>query len=244
MPDNFTNEPRCEGDFWRKSLSYLSSLSTKASAAVTGIKGAVSSLVGYQNVIPVGTYNSSTVVLTNGQSIEPQLDVNGKIKSSVGYVLKKVSGSFVRPSDTTAYTIGDAMTDSTSAPTILSIDLASVGAVAGQSVEIRKLAVVSSAKQATLPLINAYVSATTFTGTNDNAALSIDDTTMEAGGAWLSCDVQNFTALNSRCAYVNVPAPMILAAADTKFYVTLQAANAYTPVSGEKFTVIAWVALL
>ena len=161
-----------------------------------------------------------------------------------GYTLRRVSTSFVRPSDTTPYATGDAVTNSTSSPTVFQLDLSSVGAVNGQSVEIRKIAIVSSTRQATLPLFNVYLSATTFAATNDNAALDIDDTTMEAGGAWFACDEQNFTVSNSRVAKSNTNCPMILAAADTKFYGVLQAANAYTPVSGEKFTIIAWVALL
>lgn len=161
-----------------------------------------------------------------------------------GYQLKKISTNFTRPSDTTTYAVGDAVTNSTSAPTVFSVDLGSIGAIAGQAVEIRKIAIASSAKQSALPLFNVYLSATTFTATNDNAALDIDDTTMEAGGAWLDCADQFYTASNSRVSKSNCNTPIVLAAADTKLYGTLQANNAYTPVSGEKFTIIIWVALL
>ena len=161
-----------------------------------------------------------------------------------GYKLKRISTSFTRPADTTQYAIGDAISNSTSAPTVFELDLASVGAVAGQSIELRKLAIVSNIKQATLPLINAFLSSTTFAATNDNSALSIDDTTMEQGGSFFACDMQNSSALNQRCAYIGPPQPMILSSADTKLYGVLQAANAYTPGSEEKFTIIAWVALL
>jgi hypothetical protein len=161
-----------------------------------------------------------------------------------GYKLVKVTTNFTRPSDTTAYAVGDAVTNSTSAPTVFQLDLGALGAVNGQAIEIRKLAVVSSVKQSTLPLLNVFLSDATFTATNDNAALDIADATMEADGSWFNCDVQNSTASNSRVAYLGCPSPMVLAAADTKLYGTIQAANAYTPVSGEKFTIIAWVALL
>lgn len=160
-----------------------------------------------------------------------------------GYSLKRVSASFTRPADTTAYAIGDAITNSTSAPTVFQLDL-SAFCVPGQSIEVRKLAVVSSIKQSTLPLINVFLSSTTFTATNDNSALSIDDTTMEAGGSWFNCDLQNSTAANARVAYTGSHQPLVLAAADTKLYGTLQAANAYTPGSAEKFTIIAWIAPL
>lgn len=162
----------------------------------------------------------------------------------IGYTLKKISTSFTRPSDTNIYAVGDAVTNSTSSPAVFQLDLSSIGAVAGQSVEIRYIAVESSVKQSTLPLINMYLSPTTFTATNDNSALDIDDATQEAGGMWFTCDVQNYTVSNSRVAQVGINMPMILAAADTKLYGSLQAANAYTPASGEKFTIIIWVALL
>lgn len=177
---------------------------------------------------------SGTVALGSGSA------VIGK----TGYKLVKVTANFTRPADITAYAVGDAVTNSTSAPTVFQLDLGALGAVNGQAIEIRKLVVVSSAKQATLPLLNVFLSDATFTATNDNSALDIADTTMEAGGAWFVCDVQAYTASNSRVAHLGCTAPMILAAADTKLYGTIQAANAYTPVSGEKFTIVAWVALL
>lgn len=184
--------------------------------------------------------SSGALVAKIGEALPAGSNVIGK----TGYKMVKVSANFTRPSDTTAYAIGDAVTNSTSAPAVFQLDLGAAGAVAGQALEIRKLVIVSSAKQATLPLLTAYLSATTFTATNDNAALDIDDTTMEAGGAFISCTTQNYTASNSRVASDMIPHPMILAAADTKLYGELRADNAYTPVSGEKFTVIVWVALL
>lgn len=161
-----------------------------------------------------------------------------------GYTLKKISVPFTRPSDTTTYAVGDAVTNSTSSPTVFEMDLASIGAVVGQSFEVRKLVVVSSVKQSLLPLFNVYLSPTTFTATNDNSPLDIADATQEAGGAWFQCDTQNYTASNSRVANTGIHEPMVLASNDTKVYGSMQAGNAYIPVSGEKFTIIAWVALL
>lgn len=185
--------------------------------------------------------NTGRILKENGETVNVA-DILSAIK--VGYTLKKISTSFTRPSDTNAYTVGDAISNSTSAPAVFSLDLASIGAVAGQSIEIRKISIVSSAKQSTLPLINVYLSNTTFTATADNAALDIGDTIMEAGGSWFACETQNFTASNSIVSYDGIPKPMVLAAADTNVFGTMQAANAYTPISAEKWTIILWVALL
>lgn len=160
-----------------------------------------------------------------------------------GYSLKRISTSFTRPANTTTYDIGDAMTNSTSAPSVFTLDL-SAFCVPGQSVEIRKLVIVSSASPALKLLANVFLSSTTFAATNDNSALSITDAIMEAGGSWFNCDLQNSTAANSRVAYSGVPQPLVLASDDTQFYGTIQAANAYVPASAEKLTVIVWLALL
>ena len=44
-----------------------------------GFTGAVSSVTGYFNTLWVGKYNATPPVLTDGQFIEPQFDVNGKL---------------------------------------------------------------------------------------------------------------------------------------------------------------------
>lgn len=174
----------------------------------------------------------------------PALPSGANLIGKTGYKLVKVSATFTRPADTTAYAVGDAISNSTTAPAVFQLDLGALGAVAGQGIEIQKLVVVSSIKQATLPLVNVFLSATTFTATNDNAALAIDNTTLSAGGAILNCDIQNSFSANARVAYLGVGQPMLLAAADTKLYGALQAANAYTPGNAEIFTIVAWIALL
>jgi hypothetical protein len=190
--------------------------------------------------LPAGNNNIGDVDVVTLPALSAGTNQVGKF----GYTLKKVTTSFTRPADTTTYAVGDAVTNSTSAPVVFQLDLSTVGAVNGQSVELRRLSIVSSVKQSLLPLFNVYLTSTTFTATNDNSALDIADATVEAGGVWFTCDVQNYTASNSSVTKDNANAPMVLDAADTKFYGILQAANAYVPVSGEKFTIIAHVALL
>lgn len=161
-----------------------------------------------------------------------------------GYNLKRISTSFTRPANTDVYAIGDAISTSTTAPAIFELDLSTVGAVAGQSIQIQELVICSSIKQPLLPLINCYLSPVTFAATNDNAALDVPDAINESGGHFLNCDVQNSFAGNSRCAYIGVPRQMVLASDNTKLFGALQAANAYIPGSVEKFTILAWIALL
>ena len=194
------------------------------------------------SVTPATDINDGTYVgdIKFGES----LPIGNKHIGQTGYTLKKISQSFNRPTDTNYYDVGDAITNSLVAPTPFQFDLGSIGVEAGQSIEIRKITVVSSVKQSTLPYINVYLSTTTFSATNDNQPLSIDDTTTENGGAWFICEEQNSTENNSEVAKSNANCPMTLAQNDTKLFGTLQAANTYTPVPDEKFTIIIWVALL
>jgi len=155
----------------------------------------------------------------------------------------KASASFNIPSgNTTTYTIdvngtaGDAISDSTA---ILSYDLAADGAAPGQMFSITNARVVSSVKPAGAILnANIHIYSVNFGVTTDNAELSIDDTTANTGGISIPCLNGFQTALNSKCT--SDPGQWMgkLAANDTKIYFELQAANAYTPVSGETFTVI------
>lgn len=61
----------------------------------SGVLGAVSSVIGYQNMIWVGKYNTSAPTLTNGQLIEPQFDVNGNLKIAQSTVAKNTNGTIV-----------------------------------------------------------------------------------------------------------------------------------------------------
>lgn len=154
----------------------------------------------------------------------------------------KASNSFTRPADTTAYTIGDAITNSTASPAVLQITIP--GAVNGQAYVITEAKVISSNKGATLPLFNLYLFPTTYTATNDNAALTIDQTTYESGGIVVALTEQSSVASYSRTVATGLNYVRALDTNDTKLYTTLQANNAYTPASGEKFTVVLYGYLL
>jgi len=162
----------------------------------------------------------------------------------IKYKLIKCYTTFTRPANTTAYVIGQAVTNSTSAPTLWQLDLGAQGALPGQGCEVRKIAVVTSAKQTLLPTWNVYLSPTSFTATNDGTALSIPTAQMGVGGSWFNLDTVNSTAINNRSALIGCNTPLLLDPADTKLYGTMQAANAYIPTSAEIIYVIVWIALL
>jgi hypothetical protein len=156
-----------------------------------------------------------------------------------GAVCFKATANFTRPSNTIQYSLNDAITNSTSAPAIMSFDLASFGAVVGQFFCITNARIVSSVKPTSAQLsANLWVFMNTFTATNDNAELSIDDATAQSGGIVIPCGNGYQTALNHRCLSDSGQWIGKLASADTKLYFTLQDAGAYTPQADERFDVV------
>jgi hypothetical protein len=180
-----------------------------------------------------------------------ELSAGSQYIGKTGIALKQVVGTVItRPSDTTAYAAGDAISNSTSAPTLCEFDLAEAGLSAGESFEIRRLVLAIDAKPAILPIITAYLTRTSFAHgvagavLADNSPLAIPHAINESGGAMLLCDLQSSGATNCRCAYVSPSIDMILAPDSTKLYMCLQAANAFTPTSGMKITPIMWAVRL
>jgi hypothetical protein len=151
----------------------------------------------------------------------------------------KAMANFTRATGATPYTIDDSICDSTSTPTIMSYDLANFGAVVGQQYMITNARVIVSTKGSAGSLnANIWIFNTTFAGTADNAELSIDDATSQTGGIIIPCYNTYSNALNHRC--VSDPGQWMgkLAAADTKLYFVVQAANAWTPASADRIDVI------
>ncbi len=169
--------------------------------------------------------------------------VEGATPAGTAYIGKtgmvgfKILQSFTRPSDGNIYIAGDAISNSTSAPAIMSQDLASFGGAYGRFLVITNARVISSIKGSGLSC-NICIFPATFAATNDNAELSIDDTTAALGGLVIPCGNNYTFAVNSRA--VSDPGwwEMQLGAASTTVYFALQAASGYTPTSGEVFTVV------
>ena len=147
----------------------------------------------------------------------------------------KVKTNFTRPANTTAYAVGDAVTNSTSAPTVFEL---LAGKSNGDRLVITKAQVISNIKGATLPLFKMWLFSTTFTSTNDNAALSIVDAQMQLGPIVIDLDEQHYTAINSLVEKTLIQLPVSLEKADMKLYGILEAQNVYTPGSEEVLTVI------
>ena len=168
--------------------------------------------------------------------VRDRLPTNSIFKQSVrGF---RVATNFTRPADTSPYAVFDAITNSTSAPTTLSFNLNTFGASNGDFICFTNARIISSVAQSTLLTANLFVFNQTFAATNDNLQLSIDDATAQTGGVVIPClNTYNLSA-NARCVSDAGQWIMKLADASTSIFFALQATNAYTPVSGERFDVI------
>lgn len=157
-----------------------------------------------------------------------------------------LSGAITRPSDTTAYAAGDAISDSTSAPTAFFIDsIARINAGAGL---ITNVLLIDSAAQSTKADLELWLFGDSYTNNNDNAAWAPSDTDMEKliGIIKLGINpiVGNATSgAGGNCMYQwnadpgRGALPFKCATGSKKIYFALIVRNGYTPVSAEKFTI-------
>lgn len=177
--------------------------------------------------------NTMIVGMTAAGEKRPALvGKNGALVASVAAF--KASGNFTRPADTTAYAQYDAISNSTSAPSILTLAIA--GAAAGDFLDIRNVRVNTGSKPSGTKLsANVFLGKATFTATNDNAELSIDDTTAE-GGVWVPCANQFQTALNYRVS--SDPTSMLVQLTEANLYAAIQANTAWAPGNADKVTLV------
>ena len=147
--------------------------------------------------------------------------------------------TITRPADTTAYTAGDAVANSTSAPTTLTF--ASVARANGGSGVILGAQLIDDSAPATVGQFVLYLFSASPTPTNDNSALSVSD-----ADALNLVGIIPFTTSKGLTA-CTVYAPFALGdaspfgftcdAASSSLFGLLQAANGYTPASAGVLTI-------
>ena len=162
----------------------------------------------------------------------------------VGGKTAVVSGSITRPADTTAYAAGDAVTDSTSSPTTLTFSNAArvnqgSGVIVGATL-------VDSANQTTKGDFDLLIFDTTYTPDNDNAVFTPTDAELEtcigvirfASGSFVIGDATSGAGGNAFCSgTITNNIAFKCGSGSASLFGALVARSAYTPVSGEKFTI-------
>lgn len=156
-----------------------------------------------------------------------------------------ISATVTRPADTNAYNAGDVVCNSTSAPVILSFNGAQRN---GKGGVIQQAILVDSANQATKPDLELWLFDTAITMDNDNAVFTPTDAELatlvgviDFGTSYFKGgDATSGAGGNCVCDVQNLGIPFTIpggAATANTLYGVLVARNAYTPVSGESFTI-------
>lgn len=159
--------------------------------------------------------------------------------AKVGGFTQTIDANFTRPNDTTAYAAGDAVTNSTSAPT--AITFTECGQVKGGSGIILRAQMFDSANQSTKGQFELWLFDTSPTPDNDNAAFTPTDAenrTLVGIFSFNTAKVGDATAGGGgNCVYEaderNIPFKCAHGAAN--LFGLVKASSAYTPVAQERF---------
>lgn len=184
---------------------------------------------------------SLPVVIASNQSAVPVTPAAGELHlGEVGGRTVKVNSSFTRPSDTNAYAAGDALADSTSAPTVNTItNAARINAGSGV---ILNATLIDSAAVATAGSFEVWLFDTTWTPDNDNAVFTPTDAEL----ATLVCIVpfnvsyvgDATVGADGNRVYQSDPINrgFVCGASSRNLFWALVVRNAFVPVSEEIFT--------
>lgn len=159
----------------------------------------------------------------------------------VGGRTRQITTTLTRPADTTAYAAGDAVTDSTSSPTV--ITFASAARVNNGSGTIIGATCVDSANQATKAQLELWLFDTTATPDNDNAAFTPTDAELLTivgvipFNVWYVGDATSGAGGNAVSVAANLSLAYQCGAASTSLFGLVVVRNAYTPVSAEQFSI-------
>lgn len=167
--------------------------------------------------------------------------VNGQVLAIVGGRTVVKNGEFTRPSNTTAYTIGDVVCNSTSAPTIMTFQ--NVARVANGSGVIIGAELIVSSNQTTKGVFNLFLFDTTVGIDNDNSPFTPTDAEMKTKIAVIpfsTATAGDITAgAGGNCTYEadTTNKGFVCTGGGTSIFGVLVAANAYTPTADEVFTI-------
>lgn len=154
---------------------------------------------------------------------------------TVGYKTVTVDANFTRPADTTAYAANDAVTNSTSAPTI--ITLSNMARLSGGSGVILDAMLIDESNPATVGSFDLMLYDTTFTPNNDNAAFTPSTTVQRTFVGRISFNTQIVSGTNSQAYHVTGLNIGFTCVGSANLFAELVARNAYTPASAGRFDI-------
>lgn len=148
------------------------------------------------------------------------------------------SDTFTRPADTTAYASGDLVANSTTAGSVTALGLSLSGSYS-QGVQIRRVKLAKSGTSTANASfrVHLFKAAPTTVTNGDNGVFSVSGVADYIG----QCDVTVGQAFTDGACGHGIPntgtdATISLTSSTTKVFALLEARAAYTPSSGETFT--------
>lgn len=148
-----------------------------------------------------------------------------------------VTQSFTRPADTTTYAAGDAVNNSTSAPTILTF--ADMAREVGRGGVLQSAILTMSSVASLAADLDLYLFDTTVAMQNDNAAWGPSDAEIKTLVAIVSfySAIRRTGSANVQYATGALSQAYACTSASTSLFGMLVARNAYIPASAEEFTI-------
>ena len=176
----------------------------------------------------IATYTNNTVTELSNilAKLNGSIQVKGKLISS--------DINLTRPANVTAYTALDAVSDSTSAPTVLTF--ANIVTTAGDTGYITKALIVTD-QSTNIARFKLHLFNTAPTAINDNAAQTIlyaNRATYIGYISWNACGTEG---TGSDCAYslADTLRLAFTSGATTSLFGLLETLDGFTPASGQKF---------
>lgn len=175
---------------------------------------------------------------SKGQLWVAMADVNGDPISSFGG-LTRVTANFTRPSDTTAYAIGDVVCNSTSSPSVMTFS--GMATANGRGGILRTVVLYLGTNPTTRPVYDLFLYRVAPTIDNDNATFTPTDSEAREciGVVPLSVGVPgDTTGTTTNSIYTaQVELAYVCDASSTSLYGVLVARNAVTPTSADTYYV-------
>lgn len=143
----------------------------------------------------------------------------------------KSEAKLTRPNDTTAYTLGDAISNSTSAPTTIQFER--VSGTAGRFVRVSRLTINKTG--VSVPSLQLWLFTKNVTATNDNSAFSLTDADNINTAAVINLYTVNTAVNNSFYDSGEISVDIELDSAETKLYGLIKTMEDFTPEAQEVF---------
>lgn len=167
---------------------------------------------------------------------EPLQIANGRLWTAPLGFPKTIKVDVTRPADTTAYAVGDAISNSTTSPTTGGFTFTDAARKSGGSGIITDVVVTSSADPGTRLSGEVFLFDTAVTNINDNTAFTVSDTEIKTCIGVVPFSL--FDAGSNGYSHMTGLNILFTCSGTANLRFLLRARNAYTPANAEVFTII------